>query len=49
MGNGVAVGAVWHVLKSHVARDEEILKKTAPRIVKAVLEAPDNPDQVLVA
>ena len=30
MGNGVNVGAVWHVLREHVLRDEELLKRTAP-------------------
>jgi len=47
LGNGVSVGAVWHVLKAHVDRDEEILKKTAPRLLRAVHEAPANPDDVL--
>ena len=47
LGNGVSVGAVWHVLKSHVERDEEILKKTAPSLVRAVLEAPMSPDGLL--
>ena len=47
LGNGVSVGAVWHVLKSHVELDEEILKKTAPSLVRAVLEAPMSPDGLL--
>lgn len=47
LGNGVSVGAVWHVLRSHVARDEEILKKTCPGLVEAVLSAPDSPDERL--
>ncbi|AEI13361.1 DNA cytosine methyltransferase [Cellulomonas gilvus] len=49
LGNGVNVGAVWNVLKAHVARDEEILKRTAAgqRIVQAVLDAPSSPDQRL--
>jgi DNA (cytosine-5)-methyltransferase 1 len=28
MGNGVNVGAVWHVLREHVHRDEDVLKRT---------------------
>ena len=46
LGNGVNVGAVWNVLKAHVARDEDILKRTAAgqRIVAAVLDAPTSPD-----
>ncbi|EYR62860.1 DNA methyltransferase [Actinotalea ferrariae CF5-4] len=49
LGNGVNVGAVWHVLKAHVARDEEILKRTSAgqRIVSAVLDAPISPDERL--
>ena len=31
LGNGVNVGVVQHILLSHVRRDEEILKRTAPR------------------
>ena len=30
LGNGVNVGVVQHILLSHVRRDEEILKRTAP-------------------
>ena len=50
LGNGVNVGAVWHVLREHVKRDESILKRTpaGQRIVQAVLEdAPLSPDEVL--
>lgn len=49
LGNGVNVGAVWNVLKAHVARDEEILKRSAAgqRIVSAVLDAPASPDERL--
>ncbi len=47
LGNGVSVGAVWHVLKSHARRDEEILKFTAPALLKAILNAPENPDEAL--
>jgi DNA (cytosine-5)-methyltransferase 1 len=44
LGNGVSVGAVWFVLKSHVARDEAVLKRTAPRLLKAIQNSPDDPD-----
>lgn len=49
MGNGVNVGAVWHVLRQHVRRDEDILKTTeaGTAIVDAVLDAPASPDAVL--
>lgn len=44
LGNGVNVGVVWHVIRQHVQRDEEILKRTAPSLVDAVLSAPNSPD-----
>jgi DNA (cytosine-5)-methyltransferase 1 len=44
LGNGVSVGAVWHVLKEHVRRDEQYLKKSAPRLTAAVLASPESPD-----
>lgn len=49
MGNGVNVGAVWHVLREHVARDEDILKRTKAgrQIIDAVLTAPLSPDEIL--
>ena len=49
LGNGVSIGAVWHVLRSHVARDEEILKITNPGLVRSVLAAPASPDEILAA
>lgn len=49
LGNGVSIGAVWHALRSHVARDEEILKVTSPSLVRSVLDAPDSPDEILAA
>lgn len=49
LGNGVSVGAVWHVLRAHAARDEDLLKRTAPRLLKALLGAPESPDSVLKA
>ena len=47
LGNGVSVGAVWHVMRSHIARDEEILKKSAPALLRAVRSSPASPDEVL--
>jgi DNA (cytosine-5)-methyltransferase 1 len=47
LGNGVSVGAVWHVLKQHAQRDEEALKKVAPRLLKAILDSPASPDEIL--
>lgn len=51
MGNGVNVGAVWHVLREHVRRDEDVLKRTTEgqRILDAVLSAPASPDAILAA
>lgn len=51
MGNGVNVGAVWHVLREHVRRDEDLLKRSTPgrRILDAVHSAPLSPDEALSA
>ena len=45
LGNGVNVGIVWQVLRSHVFRDLDILKKLDPSLVKAVTTAPVSPDK----
>ncbi|QNN53580.1 DNA cytosine methyltransferase [Nocardioides mesophilus] len=49
MGNGVNVGVVWHILREHVRRDEDVLKRTAAgrRLIDAVLGAPLSPDDRL--
>ena len=47
LGNGVSVGAVWHVLKRHADRDADFLKKSAPRLLKAIQSAPVNPDEAM--
>jgi DNA (cytosine-5)-methyltransferase 1 len=44
LGNGVSVGAVWHVLREHVQRDQELIKWTCPELVPAVLDSPVSPD-----
>jgi len=52
LGNGVSVGAVWHVLKQHVERDATILETTdqGRAILKAVRDdSPKTPDDVLDA
>jgi DNA (cytosine-5)-methyltransferase 1 len=46
LGNGVNVGAVYNVLKAQVLRDLDLLQGK-PKLVKAVLSAPHNPDEVL--
>lgn len=50
MGNGVNVGVVWHIVREHVQRDEEVLKKTLAgrQIVDAVASAPLSPDEILI-
>lgn len=49
MGNGVNVGVVWHILREHVRRDEEVLKRTVAgrKILEAVWAAPLSPDKIL--
>lgn len=49
MGNGVNVGVVWHVMREHVRRDEDVLKTTTEgrRLLEAVLSAPLSPDPIL--
>jgi DNA (cytosine-5)-methyltransferase 1 len=47
LGNGVSVGAVWHVLKRHADRDADFLKRSAPRLLKAIQSAPVNPDEAM--
>lgn len=49
LGNGVSVGAVWHALRSTAQRDEDILKLSAPKLLNAILSAPESPDQVLAS
>ena len=43
LGNGVAVGAVYQVIKAAVERDMDILKITNPALLKAVRKAPQSP------
>ena len=46
LGNAVNVGAVFNVLRAQVLRDLELLKNT-PEITKAVLSAPNSPEEKL--
>lgn len=49
MGNGVNVGAVWHIFREHVKRDAKILRRSSAgrAIVKAVEAAPMRPNEIL--
>jgi DNA (cytosine-5)-methyltransferase 1 len=47
LGNGVSVGAVWHVLREHARRDEDVLKRTSPRALEAMISAAASPDEEL--
>lgn len=46
LGNAVNVGAVFNVLRAQVIRDLDILKDK-PKLVRAILGAPANPDHIL--
>lgn len=50
MGNGVNVAAVWHVLREHVRRDEDLLKRSelGRRVLDATSSAPASPDEVVL-
>jgi DNA (cytosine-5)-methyltransferase 1 len=43
LGNGVSIGAVYHVFREHALRDEEVLKQTAPTLLRALDRAPLDP------
>jgi DNA (cytosine-5)-methyltransferase 1 len=49
MGNGVNVGAVWHIFREHVRRDRVLLQRTpsGQSIVKAIDGAPPRANEVL--
>jgi len=47
LGNGVSVGAVWYVLRSHAERDRDLLKKVAPKVLRAITNSPITPDEAL--
>ena len=47
LGNGVSVGAVWHVIRTTVERHRDVIEKTCPELLKSVLDKPKNPDMAL--
>ena len=49
MGNGVNVGAVWHIFREHVKRDRTLLAASAEgkSILDAVVAAPLRPNEIL--
>lgn len=47
LGNGVSVGAVWHVLKAHAARDARFIQRLNPGLLQAIESAPNSPDEIL--
>ena len=49
MGNGVNVGAVWHVFREHVKRDRALLEASpeGQAILDAVVTAPLRPNEIL--
>ncbi|NHA00519.1 hypothetical protein G5V59_12110 [Nocardioides sp. W3-2-3] len=44
MGNGVNVGAAYHVFQKYVREHAEEIAAVAPQVVRAVERSPDNPD-----
>lgn len=44
LGNGVSVGAVWHVVRQAVERHKDLLSTTCPGLVDSVLGAAESPD-----
>jgi DNA (cytosine-5)-methyltransferase 1 len=47
LGNGISIGAAYQAVRALVERDEEILLKTNPEIVKTVRKSPASPDKAL--
>lgn len=47
LGNGVAIGAVWYILKKHAERDRDILMVSNPELLKAIDSARSSPDHSL--
>jgi DNA (cytosine-5)-methyltransferase 1 len=47
LGNGVSVGAVWHVLREHVRHERETVARSAPGLLDAVLQSPVGPGTLL--
>jgi DNA (cytosine-5)-methyltransferase 1 len=49
MGNGVNVGAVWHIFREHVRRDRDLLlsSERGRALVRAVEGSPMRPNEIL--
>ena len=47
LGNGVSIGAVWHVLRLHAERDREILVQTDRALLNALMSSGESPDEIL--
>lgn len=47
LGNGVSVGAIWHVVRTTIESHREVFEKTCPELVTNVLAKPENPDLAL--
>jgi DNA (cytosine-5)-methyltransferase 1 len=45
LGNGVAVGAVYQVVRAAIQRDADILKETNPKLLRSVKKAGQHPYQ----
>jgi DNA (cytosine-5)-methyltransferase 1 len=44
LGNGVNVGVVWQVMRSHVIQEEKDIARSSQGLTKAVIGAPQNSD-----
>tara|TARA_B100000131_G_C18025789_1_gene576368 strand:- start:531 stop:1172 length:642 start_codon:yes stop_codon:yes gene_type:complete len=47
LGNGVSIGALWHVVRESVHAYKEVLEKTAPDLTNNVLASKKSPDTAL--
>jgi DNA (cytosine-5)-methyltransferase 1 len=44
LGNGVNVGAAYHVLREHVLKDVRYVGRRAPHVAEAISGSPSTPD-----
>ena len=47
LGNGLNVGAAFHVLREHVLHHADLMSRRAPGLLEAVEAAPRDPDEAL--
>jgi DNA (cytosine-5)-methyltransferase 1 len=47
LGNGVNVGAAYHVLREHILVNQQAVAKRAPELAKAILASPVSPDALV--